>query len=239
MPEYTKCTQALWKIYRGGMMPVIPDIKCKSPGEGDLLRGRDPALLAAELEKAGAPVISVVTEADHFGGSMELLRRITGSVKVPVIRKDFISNRDMLKESAEYGASAVLLISSMLKKTQLLQLTEYARQLELEPLVETHSMEEIEFADRQGLSFIGINNRDIGIFETDCGNVGVTGRMAPHVKSGALILSESSISCREDVLLAAKAGAHAVLVGTAILKANSASGMYRSLSVCPSYYAGQ
>lgn len=234
MPEYTKCSQALWKIFKDGTIPVIPDIKCKSPGEGDLIRGRDPVLLAAELESAGAPAISVVTEADHFGGSTELLRRIAGRVKVPVLRKDFITNRDMLKESAENGASAVLLISSMLEKAQLVQLAEYARQLELEPLVETHSMEEIEFADQQGLTFIGINNRDIGIFETDCGNVGVTERLAPCVKSGALILSESSISCREDIMQAAKAGVHAVLVGTSILMADDAADMYRSLSACPS-----
>lgn len=230
MPDYTKCTKALWKTYRDGTIPVIPDIKCKSPGEGDLIRSRDPEILAGELQEAGAPVISVVTEADHFGGSLEMLRRITRKIRVPVIRKDFITNNDMLKESAEYGASAVLLISSMLKKAQLVQLAEHARQLGLEPLVETHSIEEIKFADQQGFTFIGINNRDIGVFETDHGDVGVTEQLASFVRSGALLLSESSISCREDILLAAKAGAHAVLVGTAILKADCAADMYKSFS---------
>lgn len=230
MPDNTKCTKALWKIYREGTMPVIPDIKCKSPGEGDLIRGRDPAVLAAAFEAAGAPVISVVTEAAHFGGSPELLRNITGRVKVPVIRKDFITDTDMLKESAEYGASGVLLISSMLEKKQLMQLTEQACLLGLEPLVETHSIEEISFADQLGLTFIGINNRDIGIFETDNGNVGVTEQLAADVRSGALILSESAISCRDDIIMAAKAGAHAVLVGTAILRADNAADMYKALS---------
>ncbi|NLK88006.1 MAG: indole-3-glycerol-phosphate synthase [Clostridiaceae bacterium] len=230
MLDYTKCTKALWKIYRESTIPIIPDIKCKSPGEGDLIRGRDPAVLAAELETAGAPVISVVTEAAHFGGSPELLLSITKRVKIPVMRKDFITNRDMLKESAEYGASGVLLISSMLEKRQLVQLVDYARRLGLEPLVETHSKDEIRFADEQGLSFIGINNRDIGLFETDNGDVGVTEQLAADVSSGALVLSESALSCREDILMAAKAGAHAVLVGTAILKADNSTDMYKALS---------
>src|SRR5262245_42237455 len=100
----TKCTDALWEKYRTGFMPVIPDIKCKSPGEGILLPERDTVSYALSLEAAGAPVISVVTEMEHYGGSPEMLSRIAKSVSVPVLRKDFITNREMLKESADIGA---------------------------------------------------------------------------------------------------------------------------------------
>ena len=119
---------------------VIPDIKCKSPAEGDLIPEADAAGLAAELVKAGAPVISVVTEKNHYGGSAKLLERIALSSAVPVLRKDFIKCREQLAESIDMGASAVLLIASMLDRDKLYRLTEDALELGLEPLVEVHAL---------------------------------------------------------------------------------------------------
>ena len=106
--------EALKKAEGQGRIPVIADIKCRSPKEGDLLAGRDPVELAWQLAAAGAPVLSVVTEAKEFGGSPELLRRLSSEVPVPFLRKDFLSSRQDLIETKEAGASAVLLMYSTL-----------------------------------------------------------------------------------------------------------------------------
>jgi indole-3-glycerol phosphate synthase len=229
--QMTRCSTALWKVYQSGITPVIPDIKCKSPGEGDLLLGRDPVELAVRYANAGAPVISVVTETEHFAGSLELLRKISEAVPVPILRKDFIKTPEQLHESKDYGASGVLLIASILEKDQLHQLVEKAYTLGLEPLVETHNEEEILDVKDLPLTFLGINNRNILEWEMDSGNVNTTEKLAGTLPSGAFVLSESSISSPEDVERAVSAGAHGVLVGTTVLKAADPVEMYRKLSV--------
>ena len=226
----TRCSTALRNQYQAGITPVIPDIKCKSPGEGDLLRGRDPVAIAKRLAEAGVPMLSVVTEREHFGGSEKLLERIAESTGIPVLRKDFITTRKHLLETLDIGAQGVLLIASMLEKQQLFRLFEEAVMLGLEPLVETHSREEILSISGLDLTFLGINNRNIQEWELDGGDVGTTEELAGLVSPGTLVVSESSISSPGDVKRALKAGAHAVLVGTAILQAADEVEMYRSLS---------
>lgn len=226
----TKCTTALWTRHRLGKIPVIPDIKCKSPEAGDLLRGRDPIALAKSLAAAGAPVLSVVTEKEHFGGSPELLRQIAQSTSVPILRKDFITTREQLHESAEIGASGVLLIAAILEIEQLRELIDEAWALGLEPLVEMHTEAEIIAGNELMVTFLGINNRNIMEWEMDDGNVNTTEKLAGLVRPGALLLSESSIASPDDVLRATAAGAHAVLVGTAILRAQNPPAFYKVLS---------
>lgn len=226
----TKCTTALWNQYHDRKIPVIPDIKCKSPGEGDLLFGRNPVVIAKSLAAAGAPVISVVTESNHYGGSPELLYQIAQATSIPILRKDFITTREQLLESVDIGASGVLLIASMLEEEQLFKLIEEALALGLEPLVETHDEAEIIAINELKLTFLGINNRNIVKWEMDDGNVNTTEKLAGLVRPDVLVLSESSIASTGDVLRATAAGAHAVLVGTAILKARDPVEMYHKLS---------
>ncbi len=225
-----KCSNALWNKKSTGEIPVITDIKIKSPGEGDLILGRDPVSLCKSLEEAGVPMISVVTEAEHYGGSLELLNKIVKAVSVPVLRKDFISKREQLVETVENGASGVLLIASMLEKEQLFRLVKDSLALGLEPLVETHNESEIISVRELELTFVGINNRNIIQLETDGGNVNTTEKLAALAPREALLVSESSISSKADVSRAIVAGAHAVLVGTAILKAEDPVQMYKKLS---------
>jgi len=231
-----KFSTSLWNQYRSGKVPVIPDLKSRSPQEGDLFQGRDPSKLAKALAAAGAPALSVVTEPRYFGGSPELLWRIAQATSLPILRKDFINNRTQLQESVDLGASAVLLIAAMLEKEQLFQLIEDALMLSLEPLVETHNESEImainnELNNNQlKLTIIGINNRNIVDLEMDDGSVSNTERLVSLVCPGALVVSESSISSSTDVQRALAAGAHAVLVGTAILQAEDPIEMYRCLS---------
>ncbi|GAB6174374.1 indole-3-glycerol phosphate synthase TrpC [Paradesulfitobacterium aromaticivorans] len=225
-----KFSTALWNQYHSGKIPVIPDIKSRSPQEGDLLQGRDPVKFAQALEAAGAPALSVVTEPRYFEGSPELLQRIALATSLPVLRKDFINSRVQLQESVDLGASAVLLIASMLEKKRLFQLIEDALMLGLEPLVETHNESEIISTNELKLNIIGINNRNIVELEMDDGSVNNTEKLASLVRPEVLVVSESSISSSADVQRALAAGAHAVLVGTAILQAKDPVEMYRSLS---------
>ena len=231
MDRGNKFSTAVWRQYHSGKIPVIPDIKSRSPQEGDLLRGRDPVKIAEALAAAGAPVLSVVTEPKYFGGSPELLRRIAMATPAPVLRKDFINSRAQLQESVEIGAGAVLLIASMLEREQLFQLVEEALRLGLEPLVETHGEEEIILVNGFKLAMTGINNRKIVDLEMDDGEVSTTERLAGLVRPEVLLISESSIASPADVLRAEAAGAHAVLVGTAILRAGDPVQMYRNLSL--------
>lgn len=225
-----KFSTALWKQYHTGRVPVIPDIKARSPQEGDLLQGRDPVEFAKILAAAGAPVVSVVTEPKYFGGSPDMLQRIVQAIAVPVLRKDFINNRAQLQESGDLGASAVLLIASMLEQRQLFKLIEDAFVLGLEPLVETHSEAEIMALKELELTMVGINNRNIVHLEMDDGSVNTTEHLARLIGPGVLLISESSLSSVMDVQRAQGAGAHAVLVGTAILQAPDPAEKYRQLS---------
>lgn len=230
------CTPALWKRYEEGYLPVIPDIKLRSPGEGELMQGRDPVEYARALVAAGAPVISVVTEEEHYGGSVKLLEEILRAVSVPVLRKDFIRTVEQLKETARLGVSAVLLIASVLGEEQLELLYEKAVSLGLEPLVEIHNQTELKIAAKLPVTFLGINNRNILTWETDNGNVGTTEALAKLTEENTtsrkvFLLSESSIMSPSEAKRATEAGAHGVLVGTALLKAEDPTARYLEFSM--------
>jgi len=195
------------------------------------LRGRDPVETAQYLVRSGAPVLSVVTERSRFGGSAELLRAVVRAVDVPVLRKDFITTKAQLLETAELGAAAVLLICATTDKNTVQMLYENARELGLEPLVEIHTAEEMAFAGTLGAGLIGINNRDIMTLERDDGCSGRTVALASGAPAEALLISESGILTATDAKLAVSAGANAVLVGTALWLADDMGAMYRSLRV--------
>jgi indole-3-glycerol phosphate synthase len=204
-----------------GVFPVISEIKVRSDKEGDLLRGRDPAALAREM--AGCPVagISVVTEPAHFGGSMDLLATVAAAVPLPVLHKDFIISERQIDESAAAGASAILLITAMLETDQLARLIDHGRERGLETLVEAHDRKEIEKIRHLPFDLMGINNRDITIYEIDDNDVGRPEDLARFCGGARLLISESSISSAKDVRRAGASGADAVLVGTAVLKSFS------------------
>ena len=214
-----------------GRLAVIPDIKCVSPKEGDLLRGRDPVDAAKFLVRMGTPVLSVVTEKESFGGGPELLRAVVDATRTPVLRKDFITDEKALEETAESGAAAVLLICAVTDEKTLIRLYESAIKLGLEPLVEVCSADEMKFAVDMDAGLIGINNRNIKTLELDDGGPSRTVALAPGSHKGALLISESGIKSRYDAQLAASAGANAVLAGTALWRAEDMGAMYQSLRV--------
>lgn len=206
---------------REGLLPVLSEIKARSPKEGDLLRGRDPAVLAATMGGRRIAGLSVVTEPSDFGGDLAFVTEARARVGVPILCKDFHREPGDLEAASAAGADAVLLTVCMLDDVQLVELRAAAVRLGLETLVETHSAEELRRVARLGLQseVLGINNRDIRRRETDDGTVSLTERLAGEVPPGALLLSESSIRGPDDARRARDAGADAVLVGTSILLA--------------------
>lgn len=204
-----------------GRVPLVVDIKPVSPRDGDLVGTRHPADLARALDRAGVCALSVVTEPEHFGGSLQMLREVCSAVSLPVLRKDFLRTPEDVDASLEAGAAAVLLTLSTVSELDAPGLYRRIVSLGMEPLVEVHTLAELHFA--MGLTprptIIGINNRDITRLETDSGDVSVTEALAPEVPAGVAILSESALLTPEDVARAFAAGAHGVLIGTAVLKA--------------------
>ena len=197
---------------------VIIDFKPVSPQYGDLFKGRNSIEIARKLEKAGVLGLSVVTESEHFGGSLELLRSITKAVSLLVLRKDFIKSEDDLYETLDCGAKGVLLICSAM--TNVGDLHEKALSIGLKPVVEVHNLEEMKFAESIGAKIIGINNRDITVLEKDNGTVALTQELIKVAPKGAFIISESGISNYEEAQKALVSGANAVLIGTAFWRGN-------------------
>lgn len=213
-----------------GFVPVIPDLKMVSPAEGPLFAHRDPAEAALALVKAGAPVLSVVTEEKHFGGSLGLLRRIAEEAGVPVLRKDFLQSAADVEVSAAWGASAVLLICAAMPEGLLRDCSAAARDLGLDALVEAHTASELRFAASLGCPLLGVNNRDILALEKDGGTVARTAELAALKPPGAFLVSESGLQSRADVRRAVRSGADGVLVGTAIWRAEDPFAFYDTLS---------
>ncbi|MDI6827532.1 MAG: indole-3-glycerol-phosphate synthase [Armatimonadota bacterium] len=214
-----KFTEALVAARASGRAPLVAEIKCRSPKEGDLLAGRNPSVLARTYEAAGAACISVVTEPTNWNGSMELLRTVTSAVSIPVLRKDFITSAADIHLTKEAGASCVLLIVSKLDWSLLVELHEEAHRIGLETLVEAHDEAQLSKALTLDLDLLGINNRDITVLEKDNGTISRTLNLIRLVPNGVRVLSESSISTPDEVRAVIEAGALGILVGTSILRA--------------------
>ncbi|MEW5801448.1 MAG: indole-3-glycerol-phosphate synthase [bacterium] len=223
---------AILKAQERGEAAVIVDIKPVSPRDGDLIGNRDPAELARSLERAGACALSVVTEPRHFGGSIRTLAEVVRAVSLPVLRKDFISGLDQIDESRKAGASSVLLILATIPASLVSPLYQRCRELGLEAVVEIHNRTEFDraMALSPAPAIIGINNRDILNLEKDGGSVLLTEELAPLVPDSVVVISESSLTTPDDIARAIRAGADAVLIGTAILKSDDPTARLAVLS---------
>jgi indole-3-glycerol phosphate synthase len=209
-PAPRNCIAAL----KGGDVAVIAEVKRASPSKGALAAIADPAALAMDYEAGGARVISVLTEPRRFGGSLDDLAAVREAVQVPVLRKDFIVSSYQLWEARAYGADVVLLIVAALEQNALVSLVERAVSIDLVPLVEVHTEEELDRALEAGARLLGINARNLATLEVDRG---VFGRIAPRVPEGILKIAESGIRGPHDLLAYAAAGADAVLVGESLV----------------------
>ena len=195
-------------------LAVIAEVKRRSPSKGDLAAGLDPAELAGTYAAGGAACLSVLTDAQWFGGSADDLRRARRVVGVPVLRKDFtVDPRDVVRARI-MGADAVLLIAAALDDNELVDYHAIAGELDLDVLVEVHDEAELERAMKIEADLIGVNQRDLVTFQVDTDRAV---RVAASMPDGVIRVAESGITGPDDARRLADAGFHAVLVGEALV----------------------
>lgn len=194
----------------------ICECKKASPSKGLIAPDFPYLKIAKEYEAAGADCISVLTEPKWFLGSDRYLKEIAEEVSIPCLRKDFTVDEYMIYEAKLLGASAVLLICSILDGKQIKEYIAACDKLGLSALVEAHDGEEVRTAVNAGARIIGVNNRNLKDFSVDTEN---SRRLREMIPPEVLFVSESGVSCAEDVAKLRDIGADAVLVGEALMRA--------------------
>lgn len=207
----------------GTCLTVIAEYKRRSPAAGALpVTDERPDDVAVAYVGGGARALSVLTDLEDFGGSLEDLRDVHRACdgRVPLLRKDFIIHDAALSDARMAGAAAVLLIVGMLRDDELANLLREAAALQMDTLIEVHDDAEFDRALAAGARIIGLNNRDLQSLTTD---LGVTERLARRAPGDTIVVSESGIRDAGDVERVRDAGAHAVLVGDALLRMRGAA----------------
>ena len=196
-------------------MSFICECKKASPSKGIIAEDFPYLDIARDYEAAGASAISVLTEPEWFKGSLKYAEEIASAVSIPVLRKDFTVSPYMIYEAYLAGASAVLLICSLLDDKTLAKYRTLAEDLGLAALVETHDEDEVKMALDAGASIIGVNNRNLRTFEVNAANCL---RLRDKVPDGILFVAESGINSHDDIKLLTENKVDAVLIGEAMMK---------------------
>jgi indole-3-glycerol phosphate synthase len=193
-------------------LALIAEVKKASPSKGLIRADFDPVEVATAYESAGAQCLSVLTDVPNFQGSLANLKLARDATSLPCLRKDFIYDPYQVLETRAWGADAILLIVSMLEKSQLRDLHDQATLLGMDVLVEVHDEPETDIALELQFDLIGVNNRNLKTFSTD---LGVSKRLIPRIAPHAVAVSESALETKADLDQVEAAGAKAVLIGTA------------------------
>ena len=199
---------------------LIAEVKRSSPSKGSLATIADPAGLAAQYEKAGAHVVSVLTEQRRFGGSLADLDAVRKTVELPILRKDFMVDEYQFYEARAHGADVVLLIVAALSKNQLDDYFQLAKELGMRSLIEVHTHDELERALEISPDIIGVNSRNLKTLDVDAR---AFSELIPQIPSTIARVAESGISTREEVVFAHECGATAILVGEALVRSGTPS----------------
>lgn len=215
---------------RASHVAVIAEVKRKSPSKGWINPGLSAGEQAAAYGSGGAAAISVLTEPAHFGGSTDDLRAVRRHVSLPALKKDFHVEPVQLLEAKAAGASAALLIVRALSHDALQRMADAAAELQLECLVEVRDAEELDRALAIGATVIGVNSRNL---ETLAIDAGPAERLIGQIPDTIVAVAESAVSSREDVERLARAGADAVLVGSAVSAASDPAAAVRRLASVP------
>ncbi len=206
---------------------LIAEHKRRSPSAGAIREGASVAEVVGAYERGGAAALSVLTEHEHFGGSLEDLRAARAASRLPILRKDFIVDHYQVYESAAVGADAILLIVAALEPRELARLHAEALALDLDVLVEVHDERELEVALELDADVIGINNRDLTDFSVDLAR---TFELLSDVPAGKTVVSESGFHAREQLDELERVGVDAVLVGEALMRAADVEEACRALT---------
>ncbi|HEX4600623.1 MAG TPA: indole-3-glycerol phosphate synthase TrpC [Gemmatimonadales bacterium] len=210
----------------GATVGVIAEVKRRSPSAGAIRADLDPVRHAAAYARGGAVAISVLTEAPHFGGSLEDLAAVARAGGLPVLRKDFIVHELQVVEARAAGAAAVLLIARLLEPAMLRRLAGAARAHGLGVVIEVHTADELAQALAAEPTAVGVNSRDLATFAV---HLDVAERLVGQVPPAVPAIAESGIATRADVERLAAAGADLVLVGTSVARSDDPAGAVRAL----------
>lgn len=214
----------------GGALAVIAEVKRRSPSKGVLDAELDPAEVAADYEAGGAACVSVLTDAEFFGGSSADLTAARAACGLPVLRKDFTVSAADVCDARLMGADAVLLIVAALSDQELANLRTLAQDLSLDALVEAHDEAEIERALAAGARLVGVNQRDLTTFEVDHGRAE---RLVSSIPGEVVAVAESGIRGAHDARRLADSGYQAVLVGESLVRAPDRRAALRELAGHP------
>ena len=195
-------------------LAVIAEIKRRSPSRGLLSHDLEPKVIAEQYKNAGASCISVLTDFDFFGGSVDDLKSARGAVDLPVLRKDFTVSLNDICDAKLMNADCILLIVAALNKFELAEFHNFALELGLDVLVEIHDEPELDLALEVGAKMIGVNQRNLKTFEVDQQRAV---RIAKEIPSSVVRVAESGVRTRDDALQLRDAGYHAVLVGESLV----------------------
>ncbi|MEM9465706.1 MAG: indole-3-glycerol phosphate synthase TrpC [Actinomycetota bacterium] len=209
-----------------GGVAVISEVKRRSPSKGDLFADLDPAELARTYADGGASCLSVLTDVEWFGGSVDDLRAARAAVELPVIRKDFTVDARDVVDARLMGADCVLLIAAALDDAELRDFHTLASELGLDALIEIHDEPELERALAVGGDLIGVNQRDLVTFQVDQERAV---RMAPQMPAGVVRVAESGVRDRADGAALEAAGYHALLVGETLVRSGDPAAEIRRL----------
>lgn len=209
-------------------LAVIAEIKRRSPSRGLLNHDLDPKVVAEQYKNAGASCISVLTDSDFFGGSIDDLKSARGAVDLPVLRKDFTVSLNDICDAKLMNADCILLIVAALNKVELAEFHNFGLELGLDVLVEIHDESELDLALEVGAKMIGVNQRNLKTFEVDQQRAV---RIAKKIPSSVVRVAESGVRTRDDALQLRDAGYHAVLVGESLVTSKNIAMTLNELKV--------
>ncbi|WP_067842238.1 indole-3-glycerol phosphate synthase TrpC [Amphibacillus sediminis] len=218
---YRYCQQA-------EQIQIIAEFKRASPSKGVINAKLDPRAQAIAYQKAGAAMISVLTDQPFFQGSFQDLREVRSVVDLPILNKDFIIDEIQIDRAYQQGADVILLIAAALPEQRLEQLYHYATKLGLEVLLEVHDPSELALAKQIGASLIGVNNRNLKTFEVDLAVTEALAKLIDHSKQ--ILISESGIKNSTDVARVRRAGAKAILVGETMMRSTKLEDTFTKLT---------
>jgi len=223
LPSTRNFAEALAK---GESIKLIAEVKKASPSKGIIRADFDPVKIAEIYQQNSAHALSVLTDSPFFQGHLSYLEKIREVVGIPLLRKDFIVEEYQIYQSRAYGADAVLLIAAALDKEELKEFLHLAHELQLDCLVEVHNEKELTTVLNTSAKIIGINNRDLHTFQTD---IRTTQRLVKLIPQGKVIVSESGINFREEVVFLENQGVKAILVGEALMRSQNIGSKVREL----------
>ncbi|NND71259.1 MAG: indole-3-glycerol phosphate synthase TrpC [Rhodothermales bacterium] len=208
-------TRSFSDALTSGPVNIIAELKRVSPSVGSIQTGAEPGEIASKYEAGGAAAISVLTEPEYFGGSLEDMEAVREHVTLPILRKDFIVDEYQIHEARARGADAILLIVRTLDKQQLAELHDVATSIGLDVLVELYEQEELDSVDTSHVRIVGANNRDLSTMTVD---IGRSIQILEKLPSPIIKVSESGISNAQQMQVLVKNGIRAALIGESLMR---------------------